>query len=232
MPGRMVHARTGNGRYSMAIDPICGMTVDEATGRSVELNNQTFYFCCENCRQKFLASRQAGEQQHQARPHKPAPEKKQLSGKYFCPMCEGVESNKPGTCPKCGMALEPARPAAPKRTVIYTCPMHPEIEQDGPGTCPKCGMDLEPKTVVPGTDEDDSELRNMTRRFWVALAATIPVLLLAMSPMLGVPVDRWMGATRYLWLQLLLSTPVVLWGGWPFFERGWRSIVTWNLNMF
>src|SRR5208282_4015026 len=111
-------------------------------------------------------------------------------------------------------------------------PMHPEIEQDGPGTCPKCGMDLEPKTVVPGMDDDDSELRNMTRRFWVALAATIPVLLLAMCPMLGVPMDQWMGATRYLWLQLLLSTPVVLWGGWPFFERGWRSIVTWNLNMF
>ncbi len=147
-------------------------------------------------------------------------------------MCEGVESNKPGTCPKCGMALEPARPAAPRQTVIYTCPMHSEIEQTGPGTCPKCGMELEPKTVVPGMDEGDSELRNMTQRFWVALAATIPVLLLAMSPMLGVPADQWLGATLYLWLQLLLSTPVVLWGGWPFFERGWRSIVTWNLNMF
>ena len=216
----------------MAIDPICGMTVDEATGRSVERNNQTFYFCCENCRQKFLANRQVGEQQHQAHLHKPAPEKQPLSGKYFCPMCEGVESNKLGTCPKCGMALESARPATARRTVIYTCPMHPEIEQDGPGTCSKCGMDLEPKTVGPGIDEDDSELRNMTRRFWVAFAATIPVLLLAMSPMLGVPADQWLGATRYLWLQLLLSTPVVLWGGWPFFERGWRSIVTWNLNMF
>ena len=216
----------------MATDPICGMTVDEATGRSVELNNQTFYFCCEHCRQKFLAGRQVDEQQHNPLPHKPAPDEQQRSGEYFCPMCVGVESNKPGTCPKCGMALEPARPAAPKRTVIYTCPMHPEIEQDGPGTCPKCGMDLEPKTVVPGMDDDDSELRNMTRRFWVALAATIPVLLLAMSPMLGVPADQWLGATRYLWLQLLLSTPVVLWSGWPFFERGWRSIITWNLNMF
>jgi Cu+-exporting ATPase len=215
----------------MATDPICGMTVDETTGRNVELNNQTFYFCCEHCRHKFLANRQAGEQQHQAH-YQPGAKKQQRSGEYFCPMCEGVESDKPGTCPKCGMALEPARPAALKQTVIYTCPMHPEIEQDGPGTCPKCGMDLEAKTVVPGVADDDSELRNMTRRFWVALAMTVPVLLLAMLPMLGVPVDRWLGATLHPWLQLLLSTPVVLWGGWPFFERGWRSIVTWSLNMF
>jgi Cu+-exporting ATPase len=147
-------------------------------------------------------------------------------------MCKGVESDKPENCPKCGMALEPARPAASTQKVVYTCPMHPEIEQDGRGTCPKCGMDLEPKTVVPGVEEDDPELRSMTRRFWVALALTIPVFVLAMLPMLGVPVDRWLGATLHPWLQLLLGTPVVLWGGWPFFERGWRSIVTWNLNMF
>ncbi len=216
----------------MAIDPICGMTVDEATGRSVKLNSQTFYFCCENCRQKFLSSRQAGESQHQTHDHKPAAKKQPLSGRYFCPMCEGIESNKPGSCPKCGMALEPAHLTAFRRAVIYTCPMHPEIEQDGPGACPKCGMDLEPKTVVPGMEEDDSELRGMTRRFWVALGPTIPVFLLAMLPMLGVPVDQWLGATLYPWLQLLFSTPVVLWGGWPFFERGWRSIVTWNFNMF
>ena len=147
-------------------------------------------------------------------------------------MCKGVQSDKPGNCPKCGMALEPARPAVPKRKVIYTCPMHPEIEQDAPGTCPKCGMDLEPKTVEPGVEQDDSELRNMTRRFWVALVLTVPVLLLAMLPMLGVPLDHWLGAMLHSWLQLLLSTPVVLWAGWPFFERGWRSVATWNLNMF
>jgi Cu+-exporting ATPase len=93
-------------------------------------------------------------------------------------------------------------------------------------------MALEPKTVEPGAEPDDSELLNMTRRFWVALVLTIPVLLLAMLPMLGVPVDRWLGATLHSWLQLVLSTPVVLLCGWPFFERGWRSVVTWNLNMF
>ena len=215
----------------MAIDPICGMTVDEATARSAELNNQTFYFCSEHCRQKFLAGGKKGEPQD-THHHESAPKKEQGSGKYFCPMCPGVESDRPGNCPKCGMALEPAHPAVAKQKTVYTCPMHPEIEQDGPGTCPKCGMDLEPKTVVPGVEEDDPELRSMTRRFWVALVLTIPVFLLAMLPMLAVPVDRWLGGTLHPWLQLLLSSPVVLWGGWPFFERGWRSIVTWNLNMF
>jgi P-type Cu+ transporter len=222
------------GQATMAIDPICGMTVNETTGRKAELDGQTFYFCCEGCRQKFLARRQEPDPPHQAHDHRlmPAPEKLPASAKHFCPMCEGVESNKPGSCPKCGMALQTARPAVFRQAVIYTCPMHPEVELDRPGACPKCGMELEPKTLAPGKDEDDSELRSMTRRFWVALALAIPVLLLAMLPMLGVPVDQWLGATLYLWLQLLLSTPVVLWGGWPFFQRGWRSIVTWNLNMF
>ena len=153
----------------MAIDPICGMTVDEATARSAERDGQTVYFCSEHCRQKFLAGgKKAGPAQSSHDHHEPAPQKQQGSGKYVCPMCKGVESDKPGNCPKCGMALEPARPAAQKQKVIYTCPMHPEIEQDGPGTCPKCGMALEPKTVQPDKEEDDSELRSMTRRFWVA----------------------------------------------------------------
>ncbi len=214
----------------MAIDPICGMTVDEATALSAERDGQTFYFCCDHCRQKFLGS----QSKAQLIPlhHLKLAAKQQAAGKYFCPMCAGVESDKPGSCPKCGMAQEPTHPSVTRQKIIYTCPMHPEIEQDGPGTCPKCGMALEPKTVQPAKEENDSELRGMTRRFWVSLMLTIPVLLLAMLPMLGVPVDRWLGAHLHPWLQLILSTPVVLWGGWPFFERGWRSIVTWNLNMF
>jgi Cu+-exporting ATPase len=109
--------------------------------------------------------------------------------------------------------------------------MHPEIEQAGPGTCPICGMDLEPK-YLDAEEEDDSELRNMTLRFWVGVALSLPVFLLAMLPMVGVPIDVWVGRTVDVWLQLILSTPVVLWSGWPFFVRGFRSIVTWNLNMF
>ena len=214
----------------MVVDPICGMTVDEATARSAERDGKTVYFCSEHCRQKFLGN--------------PAPEKQNplldlnaasnqhASGKYTCPMHQEVQSDKPGSCPKCGMALESARPSAQKQTVISICPMHPEIEQEGPGSCPKCGMDLEPKIAQAKSEEDDSELRNMTGTFWVGLVLTVPVLLLAMLPMIGVPVNRWLGATLHSWLQLVLSTPVVLWCGWPFFERGWKSIVTWNLNMF
>ena len=126
----------------------------------------------------------------------------------------------------------PQQPAPGRAGAIYTCPMHPEIEQIGPGACPKCGMDLEPKTLTLDAGDDDPELRGMTRRFWIAAALTLPVFLVSMLPMLGVPVDRWLGPTVHSWLQLVLATPVVLWAGWPFFERGFRSLVTGHLNMF
>ena len=123
-------------------------------------------------------------------------------------------------------------PTPGRADVIYTCPMHPEVEQVGPGSCPMCGMDLEPKTLQPDAGEDDHELRSMVRRFWVAAALTLPVFLISMLPMLGVPVNRWLGQTVEPWVQLLLATPVVIWGGWPFFKRGFKSIVTGHLNMF
>jgi Cu+-exporting ATPase len=218
----------------MAIDPICGMTVDEATARKAERDGQPFYFCSEHCRQKFLTSGNSPAPKEQVHGHKheavgPKPAAK--AGKYVCPMHPEIESDKPGNCPKCGMALELARPVASQQKVIYTCPMHPEVEQDHPGACPKCGMALEPKSFQPNVEEDDSELRDMSRRFWVAVVLSVPLLLLTMLPMVGVPVEQWLGSMN-AWLQLALSTPVVLWSGWPLFERGWRSVVTWNLNMF
>src|SRR5262245_53025491 len=132
----------------MATDPICGMTVDESTALKAEWDGETFYFCCEHCRRKFLGETASAPllqvlqpmdtgQRHTVTP--PA------TADFYCPMCEGVESDQPGSCPRCGMALERARPAASGKKVIYTCPMHPDVEQDGPGTCPKCGMALEPK---------------------------------------------------------------------------------------
>ncbi len=216
----------------MPIDPICGMQVDEGTDLTAERDGQTFYFCSEHCRHKFLATAEVDEQHaccHEDTPSSHDEHRK--AAKYVCPMCEGVASDQPGNCPKCGMALEPAHPQRRQQKTIYTCPMHPEIEEAGPGTCPKCGMELEPK-YIDAEDEDDSELRSMTLRFWVGLALSVPVFLLAMLPMVGVPVDMWLGHPLHVWLQLVLCTPVVLWAGWPFFVRGVRSIVTWNLNMF
>jgi len=151
---------------------------------------------------------------------------------YFC--AEGCRRKFMGDVD----VLTPSVPAATRHPspgradVLSICPMHPEIEQVGPGSCPKCGMDLEPKTLQPDAGEDDPEMRGMVRRFWVAAALTLPVFLLSMLPMLGLPVDRWLGRTVEPWVQLVLTTPVVLWAGRPFFERGFRSIVTGHLNMF
>ena len=122
----------------------------------------------------------------------------------------------------------------PPAKSTFTCPMHPEIEQDHPGDCPKCGMALEPKTVTAGTDGvENAELRDMTRRFWIGAALAVPVFVLAMAhliPVLGS--QAWVKGEASRWLQFALTTPVVLWAGWPFFKRGWRSIMTLNLNMF
>ena len=147
-------------------------------------------------------------------------------------MCPGVESEKPGDCPKCGMALErnPARKSAPK--TIYTCPMHPEVQQDHPGDCPKCGMALEPETVAED-GEENGELHDMTRRFRIAAVLTLPVFLLAMAHLVPSPaLQSWVNGPVSRGLQFVLSTPVVTWAAWPFFRRGWSSVRTGNLNMF
>jgi Cu+-exporting ATPase len=151
--------------------------------------------------------------------------------KYFCPMCAGVEQDEPGACPMCGMALErnPAFVAADAG--VYTCPMHPEVRQTGPGSCPICGMALEP---VAAADDDNAELRDMTRRFWIGATLTLPVLALSMGADLpGVrELTAALGGTGVAWTQLVLSAPVVLGVGWPFLVRGGRSLVTRHLNMF
>lgn len=155
--------------------------------------------------------------------------------KYFCPMCPGVASDKPGDCPKCGMALEKNSAWKPTQSkTSYTCPMHPEVQQDHPGDCPKCGMALEPLTATADTDDhENAELRDMTRRFWIAAALTLPVFVLAMAHMVpGLSAQSWVMGDVSRWIQFVLTFPVVCWAGWPFFERGWRSVLTLNLNMF
>lgn len=146
-------------------------------------------------------------------------------------MCPGVESAKPGECPQCGMALERNPLWKSAGSTVYTCPMHPEIEQDHPGDCPKCGMTLVPKASSAAAEEDDSELRDMTRRMWIGALLTLPVFLLAMAHLFpGTP--HWIMGTTSRWTQFILSTPVVLWAGAPFFRRGWRSLITRHFNMW
>ncbi len=152
--------------------------------------------------------------------------------RYTCPMHLDVLSDAPGACPKCGMALEPVMPAAPASRTQWVCPMHSEIVRDTPGSCPKCGMALEPRSVA-AQSERNPELESMTRRFWASLVLAIPVLALAMSD----HVPGLSGALApykalFSWIEFVLATPVVVWGGWPFFVKGWDSLRTRNLNMF
>src|SRR5215218_4775946 len=122
--------------------------------------------------------------------------------------------------------------AASGATTVYTCPMHPQIIRDKPGNCPICGMALEPRTAT-GTEEENPELRDMTRRFWVGVVMSLPLLLIAMAPHLGWNLFEGIASSRTLgWIELILATPVVLWGGWPFFVRSWYSLVHRSLNMF
>ena len=152
-----------------------------------------------------------------------------MSALYTCPMHPEVQADKPGSCPKCGMALERADIAAPKKQ--YTCPMHPEVIRDKPGSCPICGMALE--AVMVSEDEDTSELDDMSRRFWVSAALSLPLFIYAMGDLIpGRPLESILPAAWRQWAQFAFAAPVVLWGGWPFFVRGWNSVRTLNLNMF
>ncbi len=153
---------------------------------------------------------------------------------YTCPMDPEVRQSEPGSCPKCGMALELEKPEAPLTRTEWTCPMHPEVVQDQPGNCPKCGMALEPRTAY-AEEEENPELVDMRRRFWVSLGLTIPLLALVMGSMIpGVQsfLDSLAPPHLWGWVELGLATPVVLWGGWPFFVRGVQSIINRSLNMF
>jgi Cu+-exporting ATPase len=248
-------------------DPVCGMEVIPETARFKALHNsKEYYFCSAGCLAKFhanpdnilssppkpmgsalvslgnprspvvptLIKSAAGEQ--------PASGSAKETRAYVCPMCPEVRQLGPGPCPKCGMALDPESPAVAATKTEYTCPMHPEIVRAAPGSCPICGMALEPRTIA--IEEDNPELRDMTRRFWISLTLTAPLLAIAMGSMLwphvfmgGIYIVRgnsnavtpW--SSILPWLELLLATPVVLWGGWPFFQRGWASIVN-RSNMF
>jgi Cu+-exporting ATPase len=230
------------------------MMVDPATARggSVEHAGKSYYFCNPRCAERFRAEpakylspdykptgmhgmsmvaiggiKPAPAAQPGPPPPEPAP-KPAAGVRYICPMDPEVSETKPGACPICGMALEPAVPVVPLMRTEYTCPMHPEIVRSEPGACPICGMALEPRTITL-EPERDPELASMTRRFWVGLALTAPLLVISMG---GMFFERWIPVSALVWVQFALAAPVVVWGGWPFFVRGWNSLRTRHLNMF
>jgi len=212
------------------IDPVCGMKVDPSkAATTVEHEGVTYHFCSEGCATKFRGS---PENYVHPADTKIAPKATgESKADYICPMHPEVHNAGPGSCPKCGMALEPAAVTAPASRTQYTCPMHPQIIRDEPGNCPICGMTLEPMTVI--ANEANPELDSMTRRFWIGTALTLPLLAIMVSDVLpGHPLQNLLRGRMLGWFELSIATPVVLWGGWPFFQRGWASIVSRNLNMF
>ncbi len=218
-----------------AIDPVCGMTVDpDSAAGSYQYKGKTYYFCSTHCVNKFQET----------------PEgflNKSTSAASVQPV--GIHGGKPqpredpvATTPgsDSSFRLPPSSfnnpvataPGSDKNKTEYTCPMHPQIVRDKPGNCPICGMALEPRTVSLG-DEENPELVDMTRRFWVGVVLTVPLLLITMSDFVpGNPLERIVSMRVLGWIEFVLATPVVVWGGWPFFVRGWQSIVNRSLNMF
>jgi P-type Cu+ transporter len=211
-------------------DPVCGMDIlpEEAAGFT-RVGETVHYFCSTQCKLRFDADPQSFLGAASA-PVSPQPTSKD-DAIYTCPMHPEVRQTEPGSCPKCGMGLERATVSAPATRTEWTCPMHPEVVRSEPGSCPICGMALEPRTVT--AEEDNTELRDMTRRFWVSTALSVPLVAFAMLRHLPALQHALHGVLPWApWLELALATPVVLWGGWPFFVRGWSSVVLRSLNMF
>ena len=245
-------------------DPVCGMNVNPSTAKhTYEHAEKKYYFCCGGCAEKFKSdpARYLNKPASglvtlgmpaKSAPHShgitiapsPAPDARRSTPEvqssasqapaYVCPMCPKVHEPKPGACPSCGMALEPDVPLSAARTE-YTCPMHPQIVRPEPGSCPICGMTLEPRTVAADAEENP-ELRDMTRRFWVGVALTAPLLAVSMGSMLGFKVHIDLNLSGLgidlARIEFLLATPVVLWCGLPFFQRFWTSLVNRSPNMF
>ncbi|MEO8331487.1 MAG: heavy metal translocating P-type ATPase [Gallionella sp.] len=207
----------------MAIDPVCGMTVKPDSPHHFKYHDIEYHFCSAKCVAKFQAS---PETYLNPRPVQPVVAKPGVM--YVCPMDPEVRQPMPGSCPKCGMALEPESPLA--AAVEYVCPMHPEIVRNEPGNCPICGMALEPRDAPV---EKNAELTDMTRRFWISTALALPVFVMAMvTDLLPQAMPESVSMTTLQWIEFALATPAVLWGGWPIFQRGWASLINRHLNMF
>jgi Cu+-exporting ATPase len=205
----------GNAAAS-ATDPVCGMTVDSRTAVALVHDGETYYFCCDGCRKTFAAN--PAEYVGVAG----------ASGKHD----QEVDGAQPGAHGAPAPTNDGAHKRADTAATIWTCPMHPEIRRNAPGACPICGMALEPLEPTAGEGEN-AELTDMTRRFWIGVALTVPLLWAMLGELLpAFDPMRVFGHTTVAWTQLVLATAVVVWCGWPFFVRGWQSIGNRSLNMF
>ncbi len=213
-------------------DPVCGMTVDPTkSAATAEQDGTKYFFCCQGCATRFRAepAKYLAPKLPPALPLLTVEAETQTE--YICPMDPEVHKMGPGACPKCGMALEPATVRAPTTRIDFTCPMHPQISRQEPGNCPRCGMVLEPRETI--AEEVNPELVEMTRRFWISVSLAVPLLALMVSELLrSMPLQQLLPAQTWAWIEFALATPVVLWCGWPFFLRGWQSVVNRSLNMF
>ena len=227
----VVRAPTG-----MSRDPVCGMTVEpNGDGPQSTQKGRVYHFCSEKCRDAFEAS--PDEYMESVDPvcgmaveRATAEYLSSHSGSrlYFCSSrCK----DKFDAAPEQYLKAKPIPEPMPAGT-IYTCPMHPQIEMVGPGDCPICGMALEPRDVRQADEGPNPELVDFLRRFWIGLALTVPVVLLAMGGYVGMPIRSWTGERAAHWLELILATPVIIWAGWPFLVRGWKSFQSMKLNMF
>ncbi|TIT18126.1 MAG: YHS domain-containing protein, partial [Mesorhizobium sp.] len=217
-------------------DPVCGMTVDPAAGKpTTEHGGHRYHFCSESCRSKFVAEPQkyltatdpvCGMSVDRATARHFLRHEGQ--GFYFCSAaCQAKFEAEPAKY----LGDRPAPQAMPKGTQ-YTCPMHPEIIRDKPGSCPICGMALEPMGVPTGDEGPNPELVDFTRRLWVSAVLSVPLLVIAMAPMLGLTFEAFIDDRTKVWLELALASPVVLWAAFPFFHRDWDSILNRSPNMW
>ena len=213
------------------IDPVCGMSVSEYSEHHYSHDDEEFYFCSSGCLEKFRA--EPGKYIHLTKPGAYCNDASCDIGStvHTCPMHPEIRQKQPGACPKCGMALEAVVEPGITTDTQYTCPMHPEVVQDHPGSCPRCGMALEPDTVT--AEEANDELIDMRRRFMLSALLAVPVFLLAMTADLAPELlPDGLSVQAVQWIEFVLATPVVIWGGWPFFVRAVRSVISRNLNMF
>jgi Cu+-exporting ATPase len=218
-------ASTESTAETPARDPVCGMLPKAGTQHRLEHDGKLVLFCSGHCLTKF----QKDPQRYLVASEDTGADR---AATTTCPMHPEVQSDKPGLCPKCGMALEAAGPPTVSAKTEWTCPMHPEVVREAPGNCPLCGMALSPRDAS-SAEEDDGELRDMSRRFWLAALFTVPLLAVVMGDMLpGHPVSSVLSARTRVAVELLLATPVCLWSAWPFYQRFVQSIQNKHLNMF